>query len=127
MKPRAGAMGEMGNQTPIIMMTVVVTISGQLARLWRKGNRLVRMTWMIRVWVRSDSTNQPVWNKRRVGRVPAVEDVEHHKKGRVVEDRTARADEQDEPGDSAFIDQGRGLAICSGSTSSVGMGTWEKS
>ncbi len=27
----------------------------------------------------------------------------------------------------AFIDQGRGLAICSGSTSSVGIGTWEKS
>ena len=40
----------------------VVTISGQLARLWRNGIRFVRMTWMISVCVSSDSTNQPVWN-----------------------------------------------------------------
>jgi hypothetical protein len=43
------------------MMTAVVTISGQLAQLCRKGIRLVRMTWIIRVCVQSDSTNQPVW------------------------------------------------------------------
>jgi len=37
-------MGEEGNQTPTIMMIAVVAISGQLARLWKKGMRLVRMT-----------------------------------------------------------------------------------
>ena len=47
---------------PTTMMRTVVTISGQLARLCRKGIRLVRMTWMISVCVSSDSTNQPVWN-----------------------------------------------------------------
>ena len=40
--------------------TAVAAINGQLARLWRKGIRLVRMTWIMRVWVMSDSTNQPV-------------------------------------------------------------------
>ena len=47
------------------MMIAVVTISGQLARLWRKGMRLVRMMWMMSVCVSSDSTNQPVWNSER--------------------------------------------------------------
>ena len=42
-------------------MTAVVTVSGQLAQLCRKGILLVRMTWMMSVCVRSDSTNQPVW------------------------------------------------------------------
>ena len=54
---------------------------------------------MIRVCVSSDSTNQPVWNSDALGRVPAAEDVEHDEKRGVVEDRAARADEQDEPGD----------------------------
>ncbi len=44
MKPNAVAMGEMGNHMPIIIMIVVVTITGQLARLCRKGNLLVRIT-----------------------------------------------------------------------------------
>ncbi len=44
------------------MITAVVTISGQLARLCKKGMRFVRMMWMIKVCVSSDSTNQPVWN-----------------------------------------------------------------
>ena len=44
LKPREVAMGEMGNYMPIIIMTVVVTITGQLARLCRKGNLLVRIT-----------------------------------------------------------------------------------
>jgi len=38
-----------------------VAISGQLALLSMNGILLVRMTWMISVWVKSDSTNQPVW------------------------------------------------------------------
>ena len=37
-----------------------VTISGQLARLCRKGILFVRMTWMMSVCVINDSTNQPV-------------------------------------------------------------------
>jgi hypothetical protein len=36
-------MGEKGNQAPRSMMTAVVTISGKLAQLWRKGTRFVRM------------------------------------------------------------------------------------
>ena len=56
-------MGEEGNHMPSAMMIAVVTISGQLARLWRKGMRLVRMMWMMSVCVSSDSTNQPVWNR----------------------------------------------------------------
>ena len=50
---------------------------------------------MIRVWVRIDSTNQPVWN--RAALIPAVKEVEHHKKGRVIKDGTARPNKQDEP------------------------------
>ena len=38
-----------------------VAISGQMARLWMKGILLVRMTWMISVWVKSDSTNRSLW------------------------------------------------------------------
>ena len=57
------------------MITTVVTISGQLARLWRNGIRLVRMMWMISVCVSSDSTNQPVWNSDARAAVPAAEDV----------------------------------------------------
>ena len=54
------AIGEKGSQAPIAMMTAVVTVNGQLAQLCRNGMRLVRMTWMMSVWVSSDSTNQPV-------------------------------------------------------------------
>ena len=55
-------------------------ISGQLARLWMNGILLVRMTWMINVWVNSDSTNQPVWN--RAGLFPALNTVSMMKKVR---------------------------------------------
>ena len=78
MKPNAGPSGENGSQTPKAMTTTVVTISGQLARLCKKGIRFVRMTWMMSVCVSSDSTNQPVWNRADAawpsGRTPAVED-----------------------------------------------------
>ena len=49
---------------------------------------------MMSVCVSRDSTNQPVWNKRRV--VPAVEDIEHGEKRRIVEDRADRPDEDHE-------------------------------
>ena len=67
-KPRALANGENGSQAPTAMMTAVVSVSGQLARLCRNGILFVRMTWMISVCVSSDSTNQPVWNSVRLGR-----------------------------------------------------------
>ena len=38
MKPSAGPIGENGNQVPTTMMTAVVTVSGQLARLCKKRN-----------------------------------------------------------------------------------------
>jgi hypothetical protein len=56
-KPSAEAMGEYGNQTANAMMTSVVSVSAQLARLCSKGLLLVRMTWMMSVCVISDSTN----------------------------------------------------------------------
>ena len=40
---------ETGSKTPISMIAVEVTISGQLARLCRNGILLVRMTWMMSV------------------------------------------------------------------------------
>ena len=61
MNPSQGPIGEEGSQTPIAMMTAVVAINGQLARLWRNGIRLVRMMWIMSVCVSRDSTNQPVW------------------------------------------------------------------
>jgi hypothetical protein len=60
-RPSADASGEYGNHAPKAMMESVVTINGQLARLRRKGILLVRMTWMMSVWVIMDSTNHPVW------------------------------------------------------------------
>src|ERR1035437_224270 len=60
--PSVFAKGETVSQEPAPTMIREVMISGQLARLSKKGILLVRMTWMIRVWVKSDSTNQPVWN-----------------------------------------------------------------
>ena len=80
---------------------------------------------MISVCVSRLSTNQPVWNSRTPwARVPAVEDVEHHEERGVVEDRRARADEDDEARELRSMSHGRGLAICSGSTSSVGIAVW---
>ena len=55
--------GETVSQAPAATMIKEVRMSGQLARLWMNGILLVRMTWMISVWVKSDSTNQPVWNR----------------------------------------------------------------
>lgn len=60
--PNHTPIGEDGNQMPISMIATVVAMSGQLARLWMKGILFVRITWIIRVCVSNDSTNQPVWN-----------------------------------------------------------------
>src|ERR1039457_3281217 len=61
--PSVSAKGETVSQAPSATMIREVMMSGQLARLWMNGILLVRIIWMIRVWVNSDSTNQPVWNK----------------------------------------------------------------
>src|ERR1035437_7720887 len=60
-RPSAGASGDDGSQTATAMMAAVVSTSGRLARLWRNGILLVRMTWMMSVCVMIDSTNHPVW------------------------------------------------------------------
>src|SRR5450756_658150 len=60
--PSVFASGDTVSQAPATTMMTDVRMSGQLARLWMNGILLVRMTWMISVWVKSDSTNQPVWN-----------------------------------------------------------------
>src|ERR1039458_2858624 len=61
--PSVFASGENVSHAPTATMIKEVRMSGQLARLWMNGILLVRMTWMINVWVKSDSTNQPVWNR----------------------------------------------------------------
>src|SRR5450759_2470606 len=61
--PSVFANGETVSQAPTATMIKEVRMSGQLARLWMNGILLVRMIWIIKVWVKSDSTNQPVWNK----------------------------------------------------------------
>src|SRR5450759_4850854 len=62
-KPSVSARGETVSQAPTATMITEVAMRGQLARLWMNGILLVRITWMISVWVKSDSTNQPVWNR----------------------------------------------------------------
>src|SRR5450756_709510 len=61
--PSVFAKGETVSQAPTATMITDVRMRGQLARLSMKGILLVRMTWMINVWVKSDSTNQPVRNR----------------------------------------------------------------
>jgi hypothetical protein len=39
-----------------------IAISAGLARLLKNETLAVRMMWIINVWVKSDSTNYPVWN-----------------------------------------------------------------
>ena len=68
---KALPIGENGSQVPTAMTQIVVTMTGQLAQLCRNGIRFVRMMWIIRVCVSSDSTNQPVWNRALF--VPAAE------------------------------------------------------
>src|ERR1017187_2764379 len=62
-KPSVVANGETVSQAPAATIIMEVRMSGQLAQLWMNGILLVRMTWMMSVWVKSDSTNQPVWNR----------------------------------------------------------------
>jgi hypothetical protein len=50
------ASGETVSQAPAATMITEVRMSGQLAQLWMNGILLVRMTWMISVWVQSDSS-----------------------------------------------------------------------
>ena len=51
-----------GNVIPIVQMITVVAMSAGLAWLSMNGILAVLMMWMMRVWVRRDSTNHPVWN-----------------------------------------------------------------
>ena len=90
------------------MMVSVVSVIGSDARLWMNGIRRVRMMWTIRVWVSSDSTNQPVWNScsqvRPSGRGAAAGSTkalqlkknQHQDERGVVEDRADRPDEDHE-------------------------------
>ena len=64
-KPSTSASGENGSATPTPTHTSVDMASGTLGRLRRKGTRRVRMAKMTRLWVASDSTNQP--ERNRVG------------------------------------------------------------
>jgi hypothetical protein len=52
-EPQRRGQWEYGNHIPKAMMHNVVTVSGQLARLWRNGILLVRITWIMSVWVSS--------------------------------------------------------------------------
>ena len=59
-KPRLRAKGESVSQMPMTQIAMVVTINGQLARLWINGIFWLRITWMIRVCVKMDSINHAV-------------------------------------------------------------------
>ena len=83
-----------------------------------------RRVGLVRVGYRGIACGQ--FRRGHQSEVVALEDEPHHGVGGVVEDRADRADEEDEPAISPMF-QGRGLAICSGPTLSVGMGTCEKS
>ncbi len=101
--PRDAAKDEYGSQAPMAMMVSVVSVMGRDARLWIKGIRRVLIIWTIRVWVRSDSTNQPVWKsfakasfcmKRqcRIDVGAALEEEPHQGEGGIVEDGAHRPD-----------------------------------
>jgi hypothetical protein len=49
-----------GNVIPTVQMITVVAIREGLAWLSMNGILAVLIMWMIRVWVRRDSTNHPV-------------------------------------------------------------------
>src|SRR3974377_1299640 len=93
--------------------------SGTLGGVWKNGIRRVRITKITRVWVASDSTNQPVWN--RTG--PAW-----NTHSMMPEDRKSNT-ELSGPEKSMNLrmkprSQRVGWATSSGSTSSVGMASW---
>lgn len=62
-KPRSAASGEYGRYAPIATTTSTATTIVVLGRLRQNGTRRVRMTNTTRVWVASDSTNQPERNR----------------------------------------------------------------
>src|SRR5439155_744515 len=62
-KPSVWASGEKGSSTPIVTQTSVAANRGLLGRLRKKGTRRVRMAKIARLWVASDSTNQPERNR----------------------------------------------------------------
>jgi len=88
---------------------------------------------MINVWVSKLSTNQPVWNSLAVDRglgrrrVPTVEDVQHHEVRRVVEQRRARPDEDDEPGERFDVPRARALDLIGIDGVSVSALSWSGS
>jgi hypothetical protein len=51
-----------GSAIPITQMMIVVVMRALLARLSKNGILAVLMMWIIKVCVRRDSTNHPVWN-----------------------------------------------------------------
>lgn len=61
-KPSVCASGENGSAKPIATTTSVEARSGVLGRLRKNGTRRVRIETIARVWVASDSTNQPERN-----------------------------------------------------------------
>ena len=61
--PKVFARGDTVNQAAIATITREVVIKDLLAQLSMNGILFVRMTWMINVCVKIDSTNQPVWKR----------------------------------------------------------------
>ena len=101
------------------MTTASAASSGMLGRLRKNGMRRVRMAKITRVWVARDSTNQPDRNSAGPAWNP------YSMTPNVMKSNT----ELTGPKKSMNLrikprSQRVGLATCSGSTSSAGMGTW---
>jgi hypothetical protein len=81
------------------MRRLVVT-RAELAELSMKGMQEVRMTCIIGVCVSKDCTNHPVWNK--AGFIHTL-NMNSNGERQIVEDRTDRAEHQDEPEDTSCV------------------------
>ena len=118
-KPSVGPMEDPGSRAPMATTTIIETSSGLEGRLRKKGTRLVRMTNTTRVWVASDSTNQP--DRNRAG--PASKT--HSITAKVAKSKieligpTRTMNRRMNP-----ISQCEGRASCSSSTLSVGIVIW---
>ena len=102
LNPSTCASGVNGRIAPSVAMAVGVISIARLGRLWKNGTRRVRMRKTTRVWVASDSTNQPVRNSEW----PGVQDPQHHEEGQEVEDRADRPEHRHEPADEADVPGG---------------------
>ncbi len=122
MKPRTSASGVNGRMAPIVAHVMGVMIIGMLGRLRKKGTRRVRIRNTTRVWVASDSTNQPVRNSSWLAcRTVSITKNVRKSKIELIGPKTLMNRR------TKAMSQAAGRASTSGSTLSVGMASWPTS